>query len=680
MSKTSIFIFTGTEAEEHAHDCPPIGLRDSNVTTMRQNPNKTTTLSTKSNGCNNGRALRANNLLGNSGHNLRNFATSGSDLLCEVKEESCNITNEISNQISQVSFPSFQTLNLCTSPPGRICPESRWAQPVHNRLTTPVMSPYNEFSAAHDAPNMTSHTQIFNSSASHLTNHNHNEFDTKSDHLFKEPPLPRHPDWLHFKTVPSIAPSTFNESDNASQSIPLTCSTASHRNTCSNPSYFQGNDIESCPSRLTSPMHSAYSRRARKRALSISPSLSEGLDLNSIIRLSPTSLFTCLLSRHSSTSGSPQPVQQGSFSHLTARNTSPYVQHGSGQRGFGENTAPFNMELSENNLMVEIMRNAFVATKNDMPHFENNYYSGIIHGDSGGKQNWPANGYQKCCCVNYENSQVGNFTSAAHSNCTVSSRTNSFPSSTNDAMERHDNSGISVANVLSPLSFCCDAHRQRRPHCIHQTHTHNHYLQQQQHHVTCKSPWQAAFSSSYAPQQQQQLKAKHTALEVYNLDELDQMVIPCENRHMPASSQIVDSFSQGELQQGNGLSANCAKSSIPSINMDNVFSYEDSTHREESVAGHGDSDGDDPIICRWKDCNLMFADQQELVVHLKKMHLDQATDDEFTCLWENCKRNSDPFNARYKLVIHMRVHSKEQPHKCMVIIVSVSLSLVLVFF
>jgi len=43
-----------------------------------------------------------------------------------------------------------------------------------------------------------------------------------------------------------------------------------------------------------------------------------------------------------------------------------------------------------------------------------------------------------------------------------------------------------------------------------------------------------------------------------------------------------------------------------------------------------------------------------------------ALAEEFVCYWSGCSRQRRPFNARYKLLIHMRVHSGEKPHKCTV--------------
>ncbi|XP_026231205.1 zinc finger protein GLIS1 [Anabas testudineus] len=69
--------------------------------------------------------------------------------------------------------------------------------------------------------------------------------------------------------------------------------------------------------------------------------------------------------------------------------------------------------------------------------------------------------------------------------------------------------------------------------------------------------------------------------------------------------------------------------------------------------------------CHWIDCSATYSSQEELVRHIEKVHIDQRKGEEFACFWAGCVRRHKPFNARYKLLIHMRVHSGEKPNKCM---------------
>ncbi|XP_034670430.1 transcriptional activator cubitus interruptus isoform X1 [Drosophila subobscura] len=67
--------------------------------------------------------------------------------------------------------------------------------------------------------------------------------------------------------------------------------------------------------------------------------------------------------------------------------------------------------------------------------------------------------------------------------------------------------------------------------------------------------------------------------------------------------------------------------------------------------------------CHWSSCGIEFVTQDELVKHINNDHI-QTNKKAFVCRWENCSRGEKPFKAQYMLVVHMRRHTGEKPHKC----------------
>ncbi|KAJ1097620.1 hypothetical protein NDU88_002737 [Pleurodeles waltl] len=70
------------------------------------------------------------------------------------------------------------------------------------------------------------------------------------------------------------------------------------------------------------------------------------------------------------------------------------------------------------------------------------------------------------------------------------------------------------------------------------------------------------------------------------------------------------------------------------------------------------------LLCRWSKCNQLFDLLQDLVDHVNDFHVKPEKDAGYCCHWEGCARRGRGFNARYKMLIHIRTHTNEKPHRC----------------
>ncbi|XP_056609386.1 zinc finger protein GLIS2b isoform X1 [Triplophysa dalaica] len=77
-----------------------------------------------------------------------------------------------------------------------------------------------------------------------------------------------------------------------------------------------------------------------------------------------------------------------------------------------------------------------------------------------------------------------------------------------------------------------------------------------------------------------------------------------------------------------------------------------------------DLSADEQLACRWRKCHLLFDSLQDLVDHVNDFHVKPEKDTGYCCHWEGCSRKGRGFNARYKMLIHIRTHTNEKPHRC----------------
>ncbi|XP_055627115.1 transcription factor hamlet [Toxorhynchites rutilus septentrionalis] len=70
------------------------------------------------------------------------------------------------------------------------------------------------------------------------------------------------------------------------------------------------------------------------------------------------------------------------------------------------------------------------------------------------------------------------------------------------------------------------------------------------------------------------------------------------------------------------------------------------------------------FVCKWENCYCVFFKLEELASHVTQKHAVVGLGGLYYCRWENCLRQDRGFNARYKMLVHVRTHTKEKPHQC----------------
>uniref|UniRef100_A0A8C5MYN0 GLI family zinc finger 1 n=1 Tax=Leptobrachium leishanense TaxID=445787 RepID=A0A8C5MYN0_9ANUR len=134
----------------------------------------------------------------------------------------------------------------------------------------------------------------------------------------------------------------------------------------------------------------------------------------------------------------------------------------------------------------------------------------------------------------------------------------------------------------------------------------------------------------------------------------------CHLKSEPMSSTGMDPLSSKRLEDG---SEGDISSPASTGTQDPLLGLLDGRDDLEKDDGKHEPEMVYETNCHWESCTKEFDTQEHLVHHINNEHI-HGEKKEFVCHWQDCSRELRPFKAQYMLVVHMRRHTGEKPHKC----------------
>ncbi|XP_074512786.1 zinc finger protein GLIS2b isoform X2 [Sebastes fasciatus] len=155
----------------------------------------------------------------------------------------------------------------------------------------------------------------------------------------------------------------------------------------------------------------------------------------------------------------------------------------------------------------------------------------------------------------------------------------------------------------------------------------------------------------------------HTGVQVVPHDRTDTPTPPAVDLSMSPSSRHTPS--SPEMTNGNYIPSGAFQFFVPigagaGLHLPSSMFIGQTSDKRASP----DLSADEQLACHWKKCHLLFDSLQDLVDHVNDFHVKPEKESGYCCHWEGCARKGRGFNARYKMLIHIRTHTNEKPHHC----------------